>query len=96
MLRASLEAWHDFKLVNDFCFLAQAGAEAVGAGVAAADDDDAFSFSENCQRGVNCIAFAAMILLGQELHGKVNALEFAAGNLEVAGCSEPPHNKIAS
>ena len=31
------------------------------------------------------IALAAAVLLGQELHGEVNALELAAGDFQVAG-----------
>ena len=34
--------------------------------------------------GSTDVAFVAAILLGQKLHGEVNALELAAGNLEVA------------
>ena len=64
--------------------LAQACSQAVRPGVAAADDHHAFPLSEDGQRWVDNIAFAAAILLGQKLHGKVDALEFAAGDIEVA------------
>ena len=42
---------HDLKLVNAFCALAMAGAEAVCAGVAAADDEDALAGGEDGARG---------------------------------------------
>ena len=76
---------HDFELVHALCALAMAGAEAVCAGVAAADDDDALACGEDgrasCGEEFDRVAFVAAILLGQELHGEVNALELAAGDL---------------
>ena len=82
---------HDFELVNARGALAMAGAEAVGAGVAAADDDDALAGGEDGAGGFHGgeelffrVAFVAAILLRQELHGVVNALELAAGNGQVA------------
>ncbi len=83
---------HDFELMDAFGALAMAGAEAVCAGVAAADDEDALAGGEDGGGGLHggkkrffAVAFVAAILLGQELHGEVNAFEFAAGNREVAG-----------
>ena len=83
---------HDFELVDAFCALAMAGAEAVGAGVAAADDEDALAGGEDGACGLHVgeehffrVAFVAAILLGQELHGEVDAVELAAGDGEVAG-----------
>ena len=61
-----------------------AGAQAVGAGVAAADDEHALAFGADRDSRIDKVAFVAAILLGQELHGVVNAFEFAAGNLQVA------------
>ena len=80
---------HDFELVDALGALAMAGAEAVGAGVAAADDDDALAGGEDEPAAhvagvVFGVALVAAILLGQELHGEVNALELAAGNGQVA------------
>ena len=57
-------------------------AKAVGAGVAAADDDDVFAGGEDLIR--NAIAFADLVRLRQEIHGEVDALEFAARDLEIA------------
>ena len=76
---------HDLELVDALCALAQAGAEAIGAGIAAADDDHALALGVNGGFRIDPIAFATSVLLGQELHGEVNPLEFAAGNVEVAG-----------
>ena len=39
----------------------------------------------DCKKCFFGVAFVAAILLGQELHGEVNAFEFAAGNGQVAG-----------
>ena len=71
---------HDFDLVDAFGALAMAGAEAVCAGVAAADDENALAGGEDGAGGLhrfkNCflgVAFVAAILLGQELHGEVDA-----------------------
>ena len=62
--------------------MAVAGAEAVRAGIAAADDDDAFSGGANLIR--DRVARDDFILLRQELHREVNALELAAGDVQVA------------
>ena len=62
--------------------LAMAGAEAIGAGIAAADDDDAFAGGQNLVG--DGIAFAHLVLLRQKLHGEVDALQFAAGDVEIA------------
>lgn len=61
-----------------------AGADAVRACIAAADDEHILARRGNGDGFINGVAFAAMILLRQELHGEVNAFKLAAGNLEVA------------
>ena len=55
-----------------------AGAEAVGSGIAAADDDHALAGGQNLfgQR----IARDHFILLRQKFHREINALKFAAWN----------------
>ena len=79
-----------------------AGAEAVCAGVAAADDEDVLAGSEDgaaafmLARSVFRVALVAAILLGQELHGVVDAFELAAGDGKSRGCSEPPQSRMAS
>ena len=64
--------------------LADRGADAIGAGVAAANDDDVLAASED-RVGVIC-GFAAQpsILLRQEIHGEMDAFQLAAGNGQVA------------
>ena len=71
-------------LVDALRALAMAGAQAVGAGVAAADDENALAFREDRDRGIDRIALAAAILLRQKLHREMNALQLAAGNRQVA------------
>ena len=76
---------HDFELVDGLRVLAMAGAEAVGAGVAAADDHDALAGGQNpAGSSSTLVAFAAAVLLGQELHGEMDAFQFAAGDLQIA------------
>ncbi len=68
--------------MTDWRSLPVAGTEAIGAGIAAADDDDVFAGGQNLV-GYG-IAFAHLVLLRQELHGEVDALQVAAGDIEVA------------
>ena len=85
-LRRALLRRHgqEFKLVDGDRLLAMHGAEAVGAGVAAADDDHALAGGENVFARRQDIAFAAAVLLRQKFHGEVNALQFASGDAQVA------------
>jgi hypothetical protein len=62
--------------------LAMAGAEAIGSGIAAADDDDALAGGEDLVR--DGVALVAAVLLREELHRVMDALELAAGDLEIA------------
>ena len=64
--------------------LAVDGAKAVGAGVAAADDDDALAGCENLERRIERVAMAALVLLRQEFHGEMDSLQLTAGNFEIA------------
>src|SRR6266849_11127256 len=65
-------------------FLAMRSAQAVRARVAAADDDDALTGSEDRTLDRNSVALATSILLRQEIHGEVDSLELAAGNFQIA------------
>ena len=67
---------------TDFGLLPVAGAQAIRAGVAAADDHDALAGGQNLVGHV--VAGIALVLLRQELHGEVNALQFAPGNIQIA------------
>ena len=75
---------HDLELVYALCALAMAGAQAVCAGIAAADDEYVLALGADRRIGVDEVAFVAAVLLGQELHGEVNAFELAAGNRQIA------------
>ena len=58
-----------------------AGAEAIRARVASANDHDALARRQNVSCRVQGIAVAAFVLLRQEFHGEVNSLQLATGNL---------------
>lgn len=76
--------------------------EAVGSGVAAADDDDVFGGGEDGRgeaRGIGddaAVTGDSLVLLGEEIHGEVDAIEFAAGDAEIAGDSAPMAMRMAS
>ncbi|GAA3068218.1 hypothetical protein GCM10020000_60740 [Streptomyces olivoverticillatus] len=59
------------------------GAHTVGAGVAAADDDDVLALGGD--RGDRQVALLHLVGHGQVLHGEVDALELTAGHRQVAG-----------
>ena len=61
------------------------GADAVGAGVAAADDEDVLAAGGDAVGGGDVDAGEDAVLLGEELEGEVDAAEVAAGDAEVAG-----------
>ena len=75
---------HDFELMNRQRLLAVARAQAVGAGVAAADDDHALAGGENFDRWIERVAEATLVLLREEFHRKVNSLQLASRNFQVA------------
>src|SRR5438270_662244 len=75
---------HDLKLMNRERLLAMTSAEAVSAGVAATDDDDALSRGKNFNTRIDDVAQAALVLLWKEFHCVVNSLQLAAGNFQVA------------
>src|SRR5690606_14289193 len=62
--------------------VAVAGAHAVRAGVAAADHDHMLALGQ-CLVG-QAVAGHGLVLLAQEVHGEIHALEFAAGYRQVA------------
>src|ERR1700734_3917282 len=61
-----------------------AGSQAVGARIAASDDDDSFACSQDLYFGIDRIAEAALVLLRQILHRKMNSPELTPRNLEIA------------
>src|SRR5882724_5040185 len=60
------------------------GPKTIGASIAATNDDDALSSSQNIGGGVKHVAFAAPVLLREEFHGKVDSLQFSSRHLQVA------------
>ena len=61
-----------------------ARAQAIRARVATANDHHVLARRQDLQRIRNRIAFAAPILLRQELHREVNALQLASRNRQIA------------
>ena len=70
--------------VTDLRALPERGADAVRAGVAAADHDDMLAAGENVRDAAERLAGDAAVLLRQEIHREVNAVEVAAGDRQVA------------
>ena len=60
------------------------GPETVGAGIAAADDDDALAFRRDDLLFRHLVLSAAAVLLSEVVHGEVNAGEVAPGHGKVA------------
>src|SRR3989344_3139351 len=60
------------------------GAQTVGTGVAAADDDDALALGRNQLVGWNLVAIAGLVLLREILHREMHTRQFAARQLQVA------------
>ena len=59
-----------------------AGAQAIGARIAAADDDHVFAGGQNL--AFHGIAFAHLVLLRQKLHREVYALQLASRDIQIA------------
>src|SRR6185437_11870727 len=74
----------DFEIEHRNGALAERGADAVGASIAAADDDDALAAGEDRLRAVGRFARHPPVLLRQIVHGEVDAVELAAGDRQVA------------
>ena len=77
-------AGQNFEIGDRQRALADRGADAVGAGVAAADDDDMLAAGEDRFAVRGCFAADAPVLLRQEFHGEMDAVELAAGHRQVA------------
>ena len=71
-------------------------AQAVGAGIAAADDDHALAGSGDELILGDLVPFATAVLLGQEVDGEVNARQVAARHLKIAGRpgAAAQHNRV--
>src|SRR5580692_3408080 len=68
-LRQNLEVRHRRRS------LPERSADAVGAGVAAADDDDVLALGEDRRAVVRRLAADAAVLLRQKIHGEVDAVK---------------------
>src|ERR1700687_5150531 len=69
--------------MNRKWLLALAGAQAVRAGIAAANDDHPLARRENFDTCVDRVAVASLVLLREEFHRIVNPLQFASGNFQI-------------
>ena len=78
---------HDLELVHRGRALAVRRAEAVGPGVAAADDDDALALGVDRRRGERALLDQVGRL--QVLEGEVDAVELAPGHGQVPGQGGP-------
>ena len=74
----------DFEIGHRQRALADRRADAVGAGVAAADDDDVLAAGQDRFDVVGRLAADAPVLLRQKFHGEMDALEIAAGHRQIA------------
>ena len=83
-----LHGWlrHHFKLRDAGCPLAPTGANAVGAGIATANDNHMLAVCADLvdALGLELVAGIELVLLGQELHGEVHTVEFPARHRQVA------------
>ena len=80
---------HDLEIPHRERALADRGADAVGAGVAAADDDDVLAAGEDRRARVLRLAADAAVLLRQEFHGEMDAGELAARDRQIARLLRP-------
>ena len=65
-------------------------AEAIGTGIAAADDYDVTTFCANESIVGDRVTFASSILEREVIHSEVDALEFAARDWQIAGLARSP------
>src|SRR5580658_1597450 len=73
-----------FELMHAESALPVRRAEAVRAGVAAAQDDDALPVRAELEFRIERVAEVALVLLRQKFHREVDALEVASGDRQVA------------
>src|SRR2546426_1176789 len=66
-----------------------ASTQAIRAGVAASDDDHSLARCQNFYLRIDCVTETALVLLGQVLHGVMDALQFASRDLQIARLLSP-------
>ena len=79
----------DLELVDRPGALPNGRADAVAAGVAAADDGDDLVLGREGLAARHGVPGVQAVLLGEEFHGEVDALQLAAGHHEVARLAGP-------
>ena len=84
---------HDFELVHAERLLAVCRAQAVGARVAAPNDDHPLAFGGDRNACIHRVPFAAPILLGQKLHRVMNAFQLPPRDSQVARMLSPAGQK---
>ena len=90
-------AGDDLELVDAEAALAVDGPQAVGAGVAAADDDHALALRRDEVGVGDRVAGDPLVLEREEVHREVDAVEVAAGDRQVARPAvAPPQRQTAS
>ena len=77
---------HNLYLGDAAATLAVGGADAVGARVAATNDEDVLAVGGDALILCKLHACQHTVLLRQQLEGQVNAFELAARNIQIAGC----------
>ncbi len=86
----------DLELMHALAAVPVDGAQAVGAGVASADDDDTLVLGEELGVVRYLVAGDAAVLQGQEVHREVDALQVPTGDRQVARAQAPPASTTAS
>src|SRR5437868_15368007 len=75
---------HDFELVYGERLLPMTGAEAIGAGVAASDNDHALPRRQNFRFRLDGVAQIAAVLLRQVVHREMDSSQLASRDVQIA------------
>ena len=83
-------------LIDNLCALPVRCAEAVGAGIATAQYDHALALGADALIVRNMLAGVQAVLLRQEIHREVHAVQIAAGDGQVSrdGAAAGQHNRV--
>jgi len=88
-VRDSGGTWQEFKLLDAPGPLPLGGAQAIGAGVTAAQDDDVLVLGADELLVGNMVSHIPPVLEREVVHRLVDAVQFAAGDFEIARGSGP-------
>src|SRR6202521_5566576 len=72
---------HDLELLHGKRLLPMAGAEAIGAGIAASDNDHTFASRQNLSSRIDGVAQIAAVLLWQVIHREMDSFQLASGDI---------------